>query len=118
MMLFQEYTATWLLYKHLPPVIQLVLMTHWISAQHVPLIYSMQVNFVMFSFKTAIWKKTEMTKTCKYYPWQVLQLTFSPPNSQKLVLSLKKCCKNPILADNEMFYYFASWQRVAEVDGL
>ena len=30
------------------PIIQLVLMIHWISAQHVQLIYSIQVNFVMF----------------------------------------------------------------------
>ena len=37
-----------------------------------------------------------------------------PPYCQKLVLSFKKCSKNPILAENEMFYYFASWQRVAE----
>ena len=26
-------------------------------------------------------------------------------NSQKLVLSFKKCCKNPILADNDMFFF-------------
>ena len=41
------------------PVIQLVLMVHWISAQHVPLIYSMQVDFVKFSFKTASEKKND-----------------------------------------------------------
>ena len=50
------------------PVIQLVLMIHWISAQHVPLIYSMQVNFVMFSFKTAIWKKMKWPKRVKITP--------------------------------------------------
>ena len=59
------------------PVIQLVLMIDWISAQHEPLIYCMQVNFVMFSFKTVLGKKTEMTNTCKNFPWQALQFTFS-----------------------------------------
>ena len=53
---------------HIPPVIQLVLMIHWISAQHVPLIYSMQVNFVMFSFKTAIWIKLKWPKRVKITP--------------------------------------------------
>ena len=68
-----------LVIKAFTPVFQLVLMIQPLKVHHVPLIYRRQVNFVMFSFKTAIWKKkNEMTKTCKYYPWQVLQLTFTP----------------------------------------
>ena len=38
----------------LAPLFQLVLMIHSLKVQHVPLIYSRQVNFVMFSFKTAV----------------------------------------------------------------
>ena len=37
------------------PLSQLVLMIHSLKVQHVPLIYSRQVNFDMFSFKTAVW---------------------------------------------------------------
>ena len=37
------------------PLFQLVLMIHSLKVQHLPLIYSRQVNFVMFSFKTAVW---------------------------------------------------------------
>ena len=40
--------------------------------------------------------KNEMTKTYRNYPRHVLQLTFSPKTVKKIVLSLKKCCKNPI----------------------
>ena len=59
-----------------------------------------------------------MTKTCKNYTWKVLQLTVSPKQS-KTCFIIKRCCKNPILADNVIFFlYFASWQRVAEVDVL
>ena len=36
------------------PVFELVLMIQPLKVHHVPLIYSRQVNFVMFSFKTAI----------------------------------------------------------------
>ena len=50
------------------PVIQLELMIHWISAQHVPLIYSMQVNYFMFSFKTPIWMKLKWPKRVKITP--------------------------------------------------
>ena len=59
-----------------------------------------------------------MTKTFNYYPWQALQLTPPhTPNSPQL-LSIKKCHKNPILADDEMFPHFASWQSVADLDVL
>ena len=36
------------------PVFQLVLMIQPLKVHHVPLIYSRQVNFVIFSFKTAV----------------------------------------------------------------
>ena len=58
-----DWLADWMSNK--APVIQLVLMIHWTSAQHVKLIYSMQVNFVTFSFKTAIWKKLKLPKHVK-----------------------------------------------------
>ena len=38
-------------------VFQLVLMIHWLKAQHVPLIYSRQVNLVMFYSKLQFKKK-------------------------------------------------------------
>ena len=34
-----------------------------------------------------------MTKTCKYYPWQVLQLTFSPHTVKNLFYHLKSVVK-------------------------
>ena len=49
-------------------VLQLVLMIQSLKAQHVPLIYSRQVNFVMFSFKTAIWKKLKWPKRVNITP--------------------------------------------------
>ena len=38
----------------LTPLFHLVLMIHSLKVQHLPLIYTRQVNFVMFSFKTAV----------------------------------------------------------------
>ena len=71
-------------------------MIHWISAQHLPLIYSMRVNFAMFSVKTAI-RKNEMTKTCKNHPLQALQLAFSSKTFLNMFYHEKKCCKKPYL---------------------
>ena len=51
------------------PVIQLMLMIHWICAQHVPLIYSMQVNFVIFHLKLQLEKKLKQPKHVKIIPW-------------------------------------------------
>ena len=79
----------------------------------------------MFSFTTAIWreKKTEMTKTCKKLPMPSFVMNLFSPNSQKLVLSFKNCSKKPYFVRQWnvlifIFLYFASWQRVAEVDIL
>ena len=85
-------------------------MIHWIIEQHVPLIYSMQV-FIQN------WNDQNVLKL----PLISFAINLFSPNSQKLVLTFKKCCKNPILTDNDFFFfliYFASWQRVAEEDVL
>ena len=56
------------MWPDLAPVFQSVLMIQWLKAQHLPLIYSRQVNFVMFSFKTEIWKKLKWPKHVKVIP--------------------------------------------------
>ena len=48
------FSGSWSSSSVQSPLFQLVLMIQWLKAQHVPLIYSRQVNVVMFSFKTAI----------------------------------------------------------------
>ena len=63
-------------------------------------------------------KKLKWPKRVKITPAKFCNYPFTP-NSQKLVLSFKECCKNPILANNDFFLlYFSSWQRVTEVDFL
>ena len=94
------------------PVFQLVVMIQPLKVYHAPLIYSRQVNFVMFSFKLWFEKNWNDKKHVN------IAIKLFPLYSQKLVLSFKKCSKNPILAENELFYYFASRQRVADVDVL
>ena len=76
------------------PAIRLVLMIHWFSAKHLPPIHNMQVNFVMFLFKTAIWIKLKWPQRVKITPDKFCNKPF-PPNSQQLDLSFKKCCKKP-----------------------
>ena len=45
-------------------------------------------------------------------------INLSTQNSLKLILSLKKCCENPLLAVNDPFPHCASWQYMAAVDIL
>ena len=51
-------------------------------------------------------------------PLKSFAINCSPKNSLKMILSLKKCHKNPLLADNDPFPHCASWHSVAHMDVL
>ena len=52
------------------------------TAQHVPLIYSMQANFVMFLFKKANWKNLKWPKCVKITPDKLCNEPFSHKKSK------------------------------------
>ena len=51
---------------------------------------------------------------CKSYLVISFAINLLPQNSQKLVLSFKMCCKIPILADNEMYFFLYIFFILAE----
>ena len=77
-----------------------------------------QWTWIRVTCSTELKSSSPLPKWNKILPLTSFAINLLPQTVTNLFYHLKKCCKNRILADNEMFYYFASWQRVAGVDVL
>ena len=78
-------------------------MIHWQSQQDWPSIYFMSVNFDMFSFQTAIWRKKWNDQNVLRLPLNNSPICIFVQTVLKLMISLKKGNEIHNLTNNHLF---------------